>query len=183
MAKILPSDYRPSNPPIKFASWHRWIVEELNRIARRLIDNPVILALGQTGAPVDISPVLNSIVLGIGSIPSPEFPEGSYDPLTGVWTCPLNGIYSMTSTVAVDPFGTGNKAWEAVIVIYRNGVRAFEAGGSGIDDVRLFINMGVPLIFTAGDTIRLELETIHDQFTGSTTYDYRMGLTRLSAAL
>jgi len=183
MAKILPFDYRPSNPPTDFKSWHRWIVEELNRIARRLIDNPVIVAVQELGAPVVIDTVITNTVLGIGSDPAIEFPEGAYDPLTGIWTCPLNGIYSVSASVKIEPFGSGNKAWEATIQVYKNAGLQFEAGGSGVDDVRLYINMGVPLIFTAGDQIHLELTTIHAQFTGATTYDYILGLTRLSAAL
>lgn len=183
MAKILPYDYRPSNPPTKFAQWHRWITEELHRIAARLVANPVLVAVTVQDQPIDISPVLSGIVLGIGVDPIIDEPGGSYDPLTGEWTCPLDGIYTVSASVAVDPFGTGNKAWEAYIRVLVDGVLRFEQGGSGVDDVSLFINFNIPMLLNAPDKVTFELWTIHDQFTGVTEYDYRNGITRVGVAL
>jgi len=183
MAKILPYDYRPSNPPTEFKSWHRWIVEELNRIAARLVANPVLCALTVLDQPIDISPVLSGITLGIGVDPTVDYPGGSYDPITGEWTCPLDGIYTIAASVAIDPFGTGNKAWEAYIRVLVDGVLKFEQGGSGVDDVSLFINFNIPMQLAAPEKVKFELWTIHDQFTGQSLYDYRNGITRVGVAL
>jgi hypothetical protein len=183
MAKPLPQDYVPSNPPTKFESWHRWIVDELTRISIRFQDNPVLVTLRQFDQTVQISPVLTAIRLGVGAIPDVDSPGGDYDPVTGIWTCPLNGIYLVTASVEIDPFGTGNKAYQAEIVFFKNGIETYRSTDSAVDDVPLSVNLNSPALFTAGDEIHLDLVTIHSQFTGPTLYDYTFSAVRLGAAL
>lgn len=183
MPKILPYDYKPSTPPGNFKQWPRWITEELYRISRRLVDNPVLLSVVEPTGVVDVSPVLEGKQVMVGIDATIDHPAGNWSASLGRWICPLDGVYSTSATARVEPFGTGNKAWEAYIRIYVGGVLQFEQGGSGVDDVPLFVNFNIPVIFEAGQEITFELWTIHAQFTGTTGYEFRAGLTRLSAAL
>lgn len=182
MGKPLPQDYTPSNPPTNFKNWHRWIVEELHRIGIKFRDNPVLVTVRTTGQSIDISPVFTLEPLGVGVEPLVDFPGGNYDDLTGIWTCPLNGIYLITAAVEIAPFGTGNKSYQADLIIYKDGIEAGRAVDTAVDDVPLSVNLNAPVVFADGDEIRLDVGTIHAQFTGTTTYNYSFSAVRLGSA-
>ena len=76
MAKALPQSYEPTNPPIEFEDWHRWIDDELHRISFALQSNPVVVALDGNGV-IDIDVIPNTEVLGIGDTPAIDFPGGA----------------------------------------------------------------------------------------------------------
>ena len=181
MAKTLPQDYQPSNPPAEFKGWHRWIVDELHRISRRFAANPVVVVVRTVLTALDISPVPSQIRLGTATTPEVDFPGGDYD-VNGVWTCPLDGLYMASVSVEIAPFGTGNKAYQADIVAYKNVVEIARSVDSAVDDVPLSVNMVTPFSFQSGDEVYFDLVTVHAQFTGATTYDYSMSMVRLGAA-
>ena len=177
MAKDLPPEYVPSNPPTLWSP--RWIFDEFQRIARRFRDNPVLFVIRVFAAPVDISPVPTAIRLGVGAVPTLDFPGGDWDDVTATWTCPLDGIYMLTASVEIAPFGTGNKAYQADIVMFRDGIEAGRAVDSAVDDVPLSVNLISPISLEGGSEIHLDLVTVHAQFTGATVYDYDFSLVRL----
>jgi hypothetical protein len=183
MAKPLPQEYAPSNPPTKFEGWHRWIVEELHRIARRFNSNPGLFIVRTEDQPVNISPVPTALRLGVGGIPEVDYPGGDFDELTGIWTCPLDGVYMLTAAVEIAPFGTGNKAYQADIVLFKNAVEVARSIDSAVDDVPLSVNMKSPAIVLGGDELYLDLVTVHAQFTGVSTYDFSWSMLRAGSAI
>lgn len=180
MPKKVPVDYHPSNPPLQFADWHRWISDELFRIAASLQQNPVTLAIEGTGiAP--ISGVIEYVTIGVGDDALIDDPSGSWDPVTAVWTCPLSGMYSVNVQVTVDAFGSGNKTYYGSVQVQQISpvvdVRA-EALDGGDDDVPLSISLGRPLILLTGDQFNFQFGAVHTQFSGDVTFSYAISIVR-----
>ena len=177
MARSLPVDYAPSTPPQRFEDWPRWIDDELNRIAVAFRANNVVMAIHGSGTiPIEIT--LQTVTLGIGDTPSIDYPGGAWNTLTGEWTCPLSGLYSINASAFLDAFGAGNKSYYAKLDVYKNNILIETQIDGGADDVPLGVSMATPHIFLVGDVLRADLSAQHDQFTGDTTYQYDLNYLR-----
>ena len=180
MAKQLPDRYYPTNPPVEFESWSRWIDEELHRIESALNANPVAMAV-EGGGTINISPVPEYIPLGIGDSPLLDYPSGSWDPGTGIWTCPQDGTYLVNAAATVEPFGTGNKAYYCEVRLFVDDVEKAQQVGSGIDDVPVSVNLSVPQVIRNPSEVRFDLGAIHEIFTGTSLYTYKLSILRVSS--
>ena len=177
MAKALPQTYEPTNPPTEFKDWHRWIDDELNRIRNAIAANPVIMAVtGGDTIPIDTVP--STVTLGIGDSPSVDVPEGSWDPITGFYTVSLAGLYTVTVQAFIAAFGPGNKTYQANLEVFVNDVSRSVQISGGADDVPLALNLNATLVLLSEDVLRVDLTTLHEQFTGSSDYVYSMSIHR-----
>ena len=178
MARTLPEEYKPTTPPIEFPNWHRWIDEELNRIALALTASPTIFSIENSGLPIGIDTVPTTVVIGIDDTPQIDFPGGAWDSVTGEYTVAQSGIYSIDCRVFIESFGPGNKTYIATLEIFRNNILLALAATGGADDVPLAAGINRSEILEVGDVMRVDLTTLHEQFTGATTYGYSLSYLR-----
>lgn len=177
MPKALPQTYEPTTPPIRFEDWPRWIDAELHRVQQAITSQPVVMTVSGSGT-IDIDTVPSIVILGIGDDAILDVPEGSWDPVTGNWICSLGGLYGITLQCFIAAFGPGNKSYFATLEIFVNDVtRAVQLVG-GADDVPLGLSLSTSLALVGKDIVRVELTTVHEQFTGSSTYNYSMSFLR-----
>ena len=177
MAKQLPQTYEPTVPPIEFEGWHRWIDDELHRIQFALASNPVVMTVSGSGT-IGIDTTPTTITLGIGDSPLLDVPEGSWDPATGEWSCSLAGLYSIQCQAFIDAFGPGNKTYQATLEVFVNDIsRSIQISG-GADDVPLALNLNASLLLLSEDLVRIEMTTLHEQFTGTSDYVYSLSYIR-----
>lgn len=177
MAVELPQPYEPTNPPVSFEDWPRWIDDELHRIRDALIANPVIMAV-EGGGTIGIAVTPTTVRLGIGDSPAIDFPQGSWDPTLGEYLVSLGGIYAIGVQAFIEAFGPGNKSYQATLEVFVNSVsRAVQISG-GADDVPLALNLSTTLALLSEDVIYVEMTTIHEQFTGTSDYVYSMNFLR-----
>lgn len=177
MAKVLPQTYEPTVPPIEFVGWHRWIDDELHRIQFALASNPVLMTVSGSDT-IGIDTVPTTVTLGIGDSPLLDVPEGSWDPATGEWSVSLAGLYSVTVQAFIAAFGPGNKTYQATIEVFVNDIsRAIQITG-GADDVPLALNLNASLLLLSEDLVRVDMTTLHEQFTGSSNYQYSISYLR-----
>jgi len=94
---------------------------------------PLVTALGTpTDIPITLPAVNGARLCDAGSIPQP-MPEiidedGSYDPITGIWTCLATGVYNFNFWVHIsNDLGLGIGRWKAGIM-YANGSCNFICG-------------------------------------------------------
>ena len=184
MPKIVQQPYYHTNPPDNMEDWPRWLDDELRRIEEALKADPVILAVSDSGSMgIDILPTTQ--ILGLTDTPLLDIPSGSWDPITAVWTCPLDGIYSVSAQVFIDPFGPGNKAYFASIecneLLPTPQLLAVSFDG-GDDDVPLGIALSLPLLILAGTDIQMSLIVQHEQFTGTIDYNATFSYLRSASA-
>lgn len=177
MPKALPQVYEPTTPPLDFEDWHRWIDDELNRIRNSLQANPVIMTVTGTGT-IDIDTVPTTIRLGIGDSPVLDAPSGSWDPLLGVYTTSLGGLYEIACQCFIAAFGPGNKSYQATLEVFVNGITRGVQITGGADDVPLALNFSNKVGLLGLDEVYIELTTLHEQFTGSSTYFYNLSILR-----
>ena len=173
MAKRNAEPYRPSNPPVKFTDWPRWIVDELYQLARAVTVDPVMMGINGSGS-IDIGPVINIDVIGVGDVPTIDNPGGSWDSAAGEWTCSKTGVYSASISASISAFGAGNKSYYVRLQIFVNDVMVAESLDGGADDVPLGVTLAGPLELMIGDVLRAELAVEHEQFTGTEAYNYRL---------
>lgn len=179
MPKQLPEKYFPTNPPSEFEDWARWISEELFRIEAALYANPVVMTVSGSGQ-INIGTAPAPITLGIGDTPNIDFPSGNYDPATGIWTCPQNGVYSLVCTATVQPFGSGNKAYYLLIDCLVAGVSVDTQTGSGVDDVPVAGTLFAPVNLFVGQGVKFDLSAVHEQFTGVSDYTFHISIVRIA---
>jgi len=177
MAKSLPQTYEPTNPPNRFEDWHRWMDDELNRIRIALVSNPVVMTVNGTGS-IGIAVTPTTITLGIGDAPELDVPEGSWDTATGEWVCSLGGLYSLTVQCFIAAFGPGNKTYQATLEVFVNNISRSVQISGGADDVPLALNLNASLALLSEDIVRIDLTTIHEQFTGTSNYTYQITIIR-----
>ena len=177
MPKQLPQTYEPTNPPNRFEDWHRWIDDELNRIRGALASNPVVMTVPGTGT-IGIDTTPTTITLGIGDDPVLDVPQGSWNSITGEWTCSLGGLYTIAAQCFIAAFGPGNKTYQGTLEVFVNDIsRSIQISG-GADDVPLALNLNASLALIGKDIVRVELTTLHDQFTGTSGYQYQLSYLR-----
>lgn len=179
MAKQTIIDYQPTSPPAEFDDWPRWMDEELYHIAEALLESPVIMVITGSGN-INFDTTINTIILGQGQAVDYAYPEGTWDTAAGEWTCPLSGVYSLAINMTIDPFGTGNKNYSAIIKVYKDGVFFIDAPSGGIDDQPLGIGAPITVRARVAQRWRVEVETLHTQFTGTSPYRYTMTYTRIA---
>lgn len=181
MAKVVPVTYEPTEPPTKFLDWHWWITDELHRIKQAMAANPVVQSVSGTGT-IGIDDVPTTVRLGIGDVPLIDVPDGSWNSTLGEYTAPLGGLYSITAQAFLAAFGAGNKNYFGKLELFINDQSravAFQGGG---DDVPLTVSLIETFLILAADVIHLELTTEHEQFTGSTDYNFGLSIIRLASA-
>lgn len=176
MTRSLPRGYVPGVPPVDFKDWPRWIDWELNQIADRF--NQPTVALAVTGSEtIAISPVLNTITLGIDDVPNIDN-QGGWDPITGTYTVPQSGLWDGAVNASISAFGLGNKTYFALLEILVNGVVRAETTDGGSDDVPLGVSLTGPLILLQGDQVIIHLSTLHETFTGVSDVFYNFSYIR-----
>ena len=184
MAKVVQQRYYHTNPPDDMKDWPRWLDDELRRIEESLKADPVILAVDDADT-IDIDIIPNTVILGINDNPTIDIPSGSWDPVTGIWTCPLDGIYDFTAQVFIEAFGAGNKDYFASIEVNELTPTpqllavSFDGGG---DDVPLGIALAKPILILAETTIQWSLTAEHEQFTGTVNYTATFSCLRSASA-
>ena len=176
----LPEPYEPTNPPIKFEDWPRWIDDELHRIRDALQANPVIMAV-EGGDVIIIDTVPTTVRLGIGDVTQIDIPQGSWDPALAEYSVSLGGIYSINVQAFISAFGPGNKAYQATLELFVNGQSRSSVVDGGSDDVPLALNLNTMELLLNSDVIYVELTTLHEQFTGVSDYVYAMNLLRTAS--
>lgn len=172
IGKVVQQPYNPTNPPDEFQDWPRWLMEELFRIAGALRSDPVVMAVDDTDT-ITIGTLPTTVILGIGDASVIDIPSGAWDPVTGIWTCPLDGIYQVTAQVYIPAFGSGNKTYFGSIEVNElapNPKRIAVSFDGGADDVPLGITLAEPNLILAGTTIQATLTAEHEQFTGTVNY-------------
>jgi len=178
MAKRPVEPYKPTIPPLQFEEWPRWIDGELHRIEQSLASNPVVMAINGSGV-IAIDNTLTTITLAIGDAASIDSPEGNWNPATGEWTVALDGLYAINCNVAIAAFGSGNKTYFGTLELFRDNVAVAPSQiDGGADDVPLGISLAFPIILRAGEVLRMELATLHEQFSGNSAYDYSFSYLR-----
>ena len=181
MPKVVPVTYEPTNPPIEFDGWHRWIDDELHRIQDALRANPVIMAV-EGGGTIGIDTTPTTIRLGIGDTANIDVPSGSWDPILGEYSIALAGIYQVSCQAFIEAFGPGNKTYTATLELFVNGLsRSIQISG-GADDVPLALNLNTTELLLNADVLYVELTTLHDQFTGVSDYVYTMNFLRVASS-
>lgn len=177
MARSLPQRYYPEPSPIEPADYPRYLDQEFTRIADRFNQPPVYASVD--GADViDISPVPNTVVLGVGEDATYDT-LGAWNPVTGEFTIPQTGIWQVTSTTFIEAFGIGNKTYEAELALIRDGVLVVRNIAGGADDVALSITMNSPFIADQGQLMRIELTASHENQAALAPYEYSFSYLRI----
>ncbi len=179
MTKLVIEAYYPTVPPTEFRDWPRWMTEELQRIDLALNKDPILVALIGTGT-IGIDSVPTSLILGIGDTPKFEYPDGTWNTVTGEWEVSGAGIYLLNANAVVDAFGSGNKNYTATLTCEVNGVERLKTQDSSQDDFPLGMALASPLLLETGDLCTVVLTTEHEQFSGSTTYNYQASYLRIT---
>ncbi len=181
MAKRPAEPYKPSIPPLQFEEWPRWIDGELHRIEQALVSNPMGMAVNGSGS-MPIGTSLQTITLGLGDNPIIELPEGYWNPVTAEWTCPLDGMYTITCSASIDAFGSGNKTYYGQLEMFQDDVAVVpKQVDGGADDVPLGMSLSYPRIILAGTRLRMEMGTLPEQFSGTSPYDYSLSYVRTAS--
>ncbi len=180
MTKLLNNDYVNTTPPVDFKDWPRWLDNELYLIRNAFQVNPVMVAVRGSDT-LDISPVLAVKNLGIGKAPLLDYPEGSWDETTQLWTCQQAGIYVCNANCDINPFGSGNKTYQAQLSLYIDGAFDSKQSDGGSDDVPLGVTFSQPVALIQGQTVRMELGALHAQFTGPVNFNYAFSFMRASS--
>lgn len=179
MGKFLPVKYSPTTPPIEFKDWHRWIDDELRRIENAIRSQNTLFAV-EGDSIIDIAPIINTVVMGIGDAPSVDFPGGNWNSATGEWTCPETAIYNINASAVIEPFGTGNKTYFARIDLLVNDINEGSVTDGGLDDIELGVAATKPLAMSKGDVLKLTLSVLHEQFTGTSIYSYSYSVIKVA---
>lgn len=180
MPKRLPEPYRPTTPPNDFKDWPRWITDELWRLTAAIESNPVMIDITGSGT-INIDDVPNTVVLGIGDDPLFDYPGGAWDSATGTFTASLSGIYNIACQATIQAFGSGNKSYYGQLQCNVNGAPRVSNFDGGADDVPLGLSLSSNIILVVGDSVTMEISAVHEQFTGVSDYDYRLGYQRSAA--
>lgn len=183
--------YRPNPPPVPSsetpelvrATW-----EELTRIAASLsdIDRPVSVAVsGVDSVAVGATATYSRL---FDSAPSVEFekPGGAFNAVSGVWTCPQDGLYQVTVNAELSPLSA--PAQKSYVGLIRRTLTHAAGGadsvviysGGGLDDQFLSVIGTRLLVLQQGDTLRYDGAATHPTKTGTVTFTSVFYATRLA---
>lgn len=170
--------YRPNPPPapgtladmLGRATW-----EELTRIAAALADADRAVSIEVSATDSVTVAAAASFTRMLDNSPTVEFsePGGTFAPLTGIWTCPQEGLYLVTINSELAPMNApAQKSYTAQVrrtwthaaggadsvVIYN---------GGGLDDQVVSV-IGTRLLpMLQGDTLRYDVAAIHPTKVGT----------------
>ena len=176
--------YKPLPVPYKAEDIPRYLSAELLRIEQAFIQQPAALTVNETGvltaATTDVW-----VPLFIGADPLWEVPSGAFDPATGEWTIPQDGLYQLMLQIEVGAFGAGNKTYYVGMrgIIQPPAATSYvlTSYSGGADDVPLTASSNSQTFLTTGTTVNAELAITHSQFTGDVDFSAHMQLLRVSS--
>ena len=165
--------YTPGQVPTGVDGLPRFLADEFRRIQEALIAQPVAMAVDETG-DYAVGTVENWVRVFVGATPSWDVPGGNFDSVTGIWTCPQSGLYSLDANLKVEPYGAGNKNYFAGvrIEIDRGGVITYkETTDGGVDNIPLGVQLAGLIPLLQGDKLAVEMTIVHETFVGTAPYD------------
>ena len=182
MTRSLQEQYYPAPVPTRAEDLPRYLESEFMRIRESLIAQPVALSVTETGT-YDVTTTLAWFDLFIGETPTWETPGGSFDPTTGDWTCPQTGLYQVTLSLEVSPFGAGNKVYYAGVAIDWTGATTgrLESTDGGDDSIPLGVTLTGQITIQQGTVLAFEAAIVHDQFAGLADYEANIQILRVSS--
>jgi hypothetical protein len=158
----------PSSTPEEFI---RAVWDELQRIGLSFsdIDRPLSMSAHgadtiQVGATATYSTMLNAS-------PTVDWqqPGDTFNPGTGVWTCPQEGLYLINATIVSNPFAApATKSYQVSLRLTKAGSAAgvYTFGGGGVDDQFVTAAATLLLPMQQGDTLVMTGAGIHATKTG-----------------
>lgn len=172
MARNVPLPYDPDQVPSQVEDLPRFLETELYRIATAMQANAVSFAIHHPVETVPIGTTPNwAVMFDDGTLPSWDFPGGDFDPNTGIWVCPQDGLYHMATQLEVAPFGSGNKMYYAGIRLHQErqsvSVNVWEAFDGGDDNIPLGVALTVLIPALQGDVFYTESTAVHENQTGT----------------
>jgi hypothetical protein len=182
MTRSLKEPYYPNPVPTDPARLQQYLFDEFNKIKDALVPQPVALAIEETDTYV-VGTLPNWVQAFVGGTPAWDVPGGSFDSVTGFWTCPQQGLYSADIQLKVEPFGSGNKQYYAGVRLYKDSggvVEYRETTDGGDDAVPLGVTLSGLLPLLQGDILGVEFTIVHDQFTGVADYNIGWQMLRVS---
>ena len=174
-----PVPYSPAPPPfgadgqqLSRATW-----DELYRIAERFesIDRPAALAVTSSkSCPIQAATVWTRL-FNTGIVYEWQAPLGQFNDATGIWTCPQEGLYSVTVTIEIPAFPKpGQRLYTATLRTTGNPlapgpdkVVLSKAGGPDEAPLRFSADFLRPL--NKGDQLYFDLDLTEETFTGNVT--------------
>ena len=184
--------YRPGNPAGPDASLQealRAVWDELNRIsiATAAIDEPVSTG-AQVSGTVNVTqePPVYTRIFNSGFLVDPWVnPDDSFDVLTGIYTVPQEGVYSVQAQATISEHSTpqNKNYWAGLrMTLTPPGgapVQYFSYAG-GPDDVPLTVTGLFTQQAQKGAQIYFDLAAVHEQTTGPETYGATLQVIRIS---
>ncbi|RKZ92544.1 MAG: hypothetical protein DRQ40_08615 [Gammaproteobacteria bacterium] len=183
MPRSLQEEYYPSPVPRDPNELPRYLESEFHKIRESLIAQPVALSVAEEGAAL-VTTVVTWFDLFIDEAPEWDVPGGSFDPVTGIWTCPQQGLHQLALSIEVEPFGSGNKTYYAGVAIDyvgQDGIPGRAESADGGDDaipLGVTLDIQVPILF--GSILKCQAAIVHDQFSGTANYKARLQILRVS---
>ncbi len=181
MGKSTTERYYPGNLPDTPEALIPFLFDELWRIANSLQAHIVGCTVTQTQLSVATSPTPTEAPLFIGGTIKTDLPGGGFNVVTGAYTAPETGLYTISVDSVVAPFGSGNKIYNCDLRIYVAGVLLWRSVDSGDDDQELGTSIAVGARVLAGQAVTCTITIKHDQFTGSVLVDSYLSINQTSA--
>ena len=172
MTRSLSLPYDPNPVPSSVEELPAFLFDELRRISLALYATPVTFA-DRESETIEIGPaVIWRRLFDTGGTPIWEVPGGQFDNATGIWTCPQKGLYSMSATITVQPFGgVGGKSYYAGLrmTVEQNAaiVYQIETSDGGFDDVPLGVTLSGMIPLQQGDQVYVDAAVVHENQTGT----------------
>ena len=168
--------YTPSNPPAQGAKdLSRATWDELYRIAGSLsaLQEPSALSASCSELVAVQAATAWDRLFNEGVTYSWQNPGGTLDITTGVWTCPQEGLYSITVTAEAAPFPS--PAIKSYTISLRTTLQPFGGGAAvsntsqsgGLDDVSLQVFSTYLIPLYRGDTLVVDVDLTHATKTGN----------------
>lgn len=188
--RSLPIPYRPNSPPEPSSTPEqslRAIWTEFTRIAAALadLDVPLSMAVSNVDTITVGATATYQVMLNASPSISWEEPGGTFNPATGLYTAPSEGLYQIFVTVVSDPFpAPATKSYSVSVRLTETPtvgapvVRTF--AGGGLDDQFVTATSSFLLPLQQGDTLKLEAAGIHATKTGTNVVNARMTVNRIS---
>lgn len=188
--RSLPIPYRPNNPPGPGSTPEqsiRAIWTEFTRIAAALtdLDRPLSLAVSGTDT-INVGATASYLVM-LDASPTVTWqePGGTFDPLTGTWTCSSEGVFAVNVSVVSNPFpAPATKSYSVNVRLTRTPFGGapvvYSFAGGGLDDQFVTAVGSFLLALQQGDTLQVTAAGVHATKTGTNTVTTTLNLTRQS---
>ena len=100
-----------------------------------------------------------------------DYPGGSWDEPNGIWTCRVPGYYSLSASVAIAGFGTGNQDYyvgvRLTVTLPGGAPQTTEQYASGQDNLPITASIGFDTLLAQGATVVAEGAAVHQNQTGT----------------